>query len=186
MNKGFTLVELLAVIVIITLITVVAVPNAFTFQRNMTNRMFCSKVKSVETAGRQYGNDIYNTLDTKPDKLSSIKCPDSYDRCVKVSVGLLINKKYLKAESTEGVLGFYDPRNFTNMATENEVIVYINKRRVYAKFIFSKEKDLSLCFDSSETDQTIDLYYIDGTKAVAGETVPQIYKRQNGVDVKWN
>ena len=130
MNKGFTLIELLAVIVIIALITVVAVPSAFMFQRNMTLKMFCSKVSTIETAGRQYGNDIYNTLDTDTDKVNSIACTNQ-DRCVKVAVGLLVNKKYLKHEggkkNPDGTeeRGFYDPRNFNNMAVDNDVIVYI-------------------------------------------------------------
>ena len=176
-DRGFTLVELLAVIVIISLITVVAVPSALTFQQNMNMKMFCSKVQSIESAAKQYGNDFYTTLEEDvTGKIATdtlgIGCGNR-GQCFKVNVNLLLLKKYLKKEknnTTNAVDEFYDPRDFTSML-ENRVYIYMEDNRVYSRFVYMSRDDLELCNPPDVTDSSKVLYYKDGDR---------IYKYEGG------
>ena len=47
-KKGFTLVELLAVIVIMALLAAVATPIVLTVQKNIKNKMYTAKVKMIK------------------------------------------------------------------------------------------------------------------------------------------
>ncbi len=175
-NKGFTLVELLAVITIISLITIVAVPSALTFQQNMNKKMFCSKVDSIETAAKLYGTDVYDSIDQKRfDGIPSLECPTSISNqaCVKINVEMLLKKSYLKKEANnvkgtdtngDGKIDefvydeFYDPRDYRSMLADN-IIVYVENKRVYSRFVYNSEEDLYLCNPADSTDPNKDLYF---------------------------
>ena len=58
-KKGFTLVELLAVLVIMGIIMTIAVPSVFKISSNMKVRYFCEKVSDIEKAALQYAQDNY-------------------------------------------------------------------------------------------------------------------------------
>ena len=61
-NKGFTLVELLAVIVITAIIITVAVPSVLTFSENQKKNLYCSKVDTIKKAAQLYGEDNYDSI----------------------------------------------------------------------------------------------------------------------------
>lgn len=166
-DRGFTLVELLAVVTIIALITVVAVPSALTFQNNMKKKMFCSKIETIESAARHYGNDLYNTIEADDSgdlaiELSARCLPTGKKgHCLKVNISMLMSKKYLKKE-VNTVTGeknqYYDPRNFRTMVND-QVLVYMDSKRIYARYIFNNKSDLRLCNPQDETDSNKKLYY---------------------------
>lgn len=56
-NKGFTLVELLAVIAILALLITIAVPSVIALSNRIKGNMFCTKVENIETAAKMYAND---------------------------------------------------------------------------------------------------------------------------------
>ena len=56
-NKGFTLVELLAVIVVLALIIGIAVPNAISLSNKSKKRMYISKIDMIIKAAELYGED---------------------------------------------------------------------------------------------------------------------------------
>ena len=58
-NKGFTLVELLAVLVILSLLITVAVPSVNKTLLNINENMYCEKVTNLENAARLYAEDYY-------------------------------------------------------------------------------------------------------------------------------
>ena len=140
-NNGFTLVELLAVITIISILTVIAVPSALTFQKNMNKKMFCTKVETLETAAKIYGNDVKDSIEksvlTSED--TSLKCPNTfpYPKCLKITVKLLLDKNLVKKEANNTVAPdadgnytyneYYDPRTYTSMVQDN-IMVYIDKK----------------------------------------------------------
>ena len=56
-NKGFTLVELLAVIVILALLVAIAVPGVIAISSRVKEKMYCSKISDIEAAARLYAED---------------------------------------------------------------------------------------------------------------------------------
>ena len=61
-NKGFTLVEILAVIVILALLLTVAVPSIIGISNKIKTDMYCSKVNDIKSAGKIYGEDYIDEL----------------------------------------------------------------------------------------------------------------------------
>ena len=56
-NSGFTLVELLAVIVVLAIVIAVAVPSTMTISNSIKENLFCSKIDFIENAAKLYGED---------------------------------------------------------------------------------------------------------------------------------
>lgn len=54
-NSGFTLVELLAVIVLLALLMIIAIPNAFKLANNVKGKAFDTKIQLIEKAGQEFG-----------------------------------------------------------------------------------------------------------------------------------
>ena len=146
-NQGFTLVELLAVIVIMGILLVVAVPAVLSFSQNIKNDMFCTKVETAEKAAQLYGQDNIDYISNH--SCNSVKKENTttnVSSCDTVTIKALLRKGYLKKEegSNKGVKDdFLDPRGAT-MADE-KLLVYIVNKRVYAKFMFKDDNDLKLC-----------------------------------------
>lgn len=63
-KNGFTLVELLAVIVILALLLTIAVPSVIQISNRIKKNMYCSKIEDLESAAKLYGNDYIDELDT--------------------------------------------------------------------------------------------------------------------------
>ena len=61
-NKGFTLVELLAVIVIIALLMVLTVPNIIKLNKNTKLKAYQTKVELIEKQAIQYGLDNISSI----------------------------------------------------------------------------------------------------------------------------
>ena len=88
-KKGFTLVELMAAIVILGVLMGVAVPNVLSIYKNMKIKYFCEKVSTIEQAATLYGQDKYGEeVTTNSNELS----------LAKVSVLDLVKAGYIKKD----------------------------------------------------------------------------------------
>ena len=87
-RKGFTLVELLAVIVLMAVLITVAVPGITRIGRSLKVQSYCSKIKIIESAALEYANDYY--ADKEVTNTNSID---------NVSLMDLINMGYLKGDN---------------------------------------------------------------------------------------
>lgn len=102
-KKGFTLTELLATIVILSVVVTIAVPSVIGVSNLIKENMYKSKIKLVEKSAKLYGEDgnvgciqikeLCNKDYIKPDKgLSESECLEN------PKDGNIIGEHYIKIE----------------------------------------------------------------------------------------
>lgn|SRR5574344_424325 len=134
-KKGFTLVELLAVIVIMALLISIAVPNVISISQKMKVKMYCEKVKLIESDAKLYGQD---NIDSVTDGTITT-----------VSVSDLIKNNYLKKDDSKCVIGdssnpcVKDSRD-NSMMDNDQISLSIVNKRVSANYIY-KTADNGVC-----------------------------------------
>ncbi len=163
-NKGFTLVELLAVIVILAIIVSIAVPSTISISKKIKGNLFCEKVNSIVNAASLYGEDYKETFEEGVYYVNEKTCVDKKGKQYKVEGGSfnaqgiqvkdLLNKGYLKKEKAEEG-NVVDPRTNENM--ENDyLVVYEKYGRIYVHFgslngnESVRESEANQCIQSSE------------------------------------
>lgn len=133
-KSGFTLVELLAVIVVLALLLTIAVPGVQKMSYKIQNNMFCTKVENIIKAAQLYGDDNYDAIKGKPGSQSVIK------------VSELVKLNYLKKDDnneTDENMYVVDSRDESSMMNE-EITIVIKNNRVYAYYNF-KADDKEIC-----------------------------------------
>ena len=133
-HKGFTMVELLAVITILAIIMVILIPAVTNISKNTKESILNSKISTIETSASKYGEDNINTYQKCTNGLESgVINDDAYDECI-ISVDDLVGLGYLEYDTTKGdvsyvgnpvtggrlsgnVLLCYDPSTVTISAT---------------------------------------------------------------------
>ncbi len=134
-KKGFSLVELLAVIIILGLVTVIAVTSINGVSKIIKDKMYKEKIEMIEEAAELWGQDNKNVI------LESVrKYNDTDYPCVTIHVYDLVpnymendtNKacKNSTSDSNPGCVA--DPQNDENFLDLKEVIVYSRTRRIKA------------------------------------------------------
>lgn len=125
-NKGFTLVEILSVLILIGLLIGIGIPGVSRISNNMKQKSLNTKIKLVEEAGVFWGQDNKSLLQTdKECQTNDGKVP-----CKKISVNQLISEGYLDSESRDVIQ--YDNPLDNNSMLANSVYVYKKNNRVYA------------------------------------------------------
>ena len=143
-NKGFTLVELLAVIVVLSLLLTIAVPNVIALSQRIKRNMYCTKVDNIESAAKMYGNDNLDGFTKKSDGTEELR----------IKVYTLIENNVFKKEnkdcdksrtaSNPNSNCVKDPRNDTSM--DNDVIVLTRQdKKVVAKYQHKNSDDETYC-----------------------------------------
>lgn len=122
-NKGFTLVELMAVIVVLALIITIAVPSAISISHKIKLKMYATKVDMIIDSAKLYGQD-------NPSALSNENACSSSNLTVKT----LIDTGYIKKDDIEDEGYVLNPINSESM-NGYKLCVYKKNNRVYAKTI---------------------------------------------------
>ena len=131
-KKGFTLVELLAVIVLLAVIMVIAVPAIGGITGSINQNMLDEKIELIEEAAILYGQNTKGRLITNADNLKY----NNYN-CMFIKVGDLV-PNYLDADSEDENCSttntcVVDPSNENNFLDNLEVIIYYKNKRIKAK-----------------------------------------------------
>lgn len=130
-NKGFTLVELLAVIVILAIVSLVAVPSINGLLRKSRTNMFCKKVESIEAAAKYYAQDNLSDLASDSKMVIANKIP----------IRLLVEKGYLKKDSDNCTVGsncVTDPRDKSSL-DNNYIDIYSENNRLYGRYLYNND-----------------------------------------------
>jgi prepilin-type N-terminal cleavage/methylation domain-containing protein len=90
MKKGFTLVELLAVIALIGILITISIPAYNNIKKKSAERTLENKISMLEVAAYNYGNDNINAVKSNP---------EDYDN---ITIANLIEAGYLTSESDNG------------------------------------------------------------------------------------
>lgn len=127
-KQGFTLVELLAVIVIIAIITTIAVPSTISISNKIKTNMYCEKINFIETSAQTYGEDrrdsFTNTFTTSEGVYPSET----------ITVQTLVETGYLKKDQNTSPY-IVDPRDKNSTELYNMTLeVYVKYNRIYVSF----------------------------------------------------
>ena len=140
-SKGFTLTEILAVVVILAIMVVIAVPNITGIGTKSKTKMFCTKVKNLEQAAQLYGEEHMDEVDSKSSKTITKKVQD------------LVEAGFFKKENDTCTYNsttnpcVTDPRDKLSIDNYNIKIIKKNKR-ITAEFQYKNNDDKNACANS--------------------------------------
>jgi prepilin-type N-terminal cleavage/methylation domain-containing protein len=132
-KKGFTFVELLAVIVLIGIIIGISIPTIRYADRKFHEKAYKTKIELIKNAAQEYGDDnkeviIYATGgSTYTDPASGASYPS-----ITITVEDLLNNGYITKDNDIKDEDILDPRNKSSMLNKT-IIIYIKNNRAYAK-----------------------------------------------------
>lgn len=121
-NRGFTLIEILSVIILITLLLGVGIPGINKISNSMKEKSLNAKIDLIEKAAVLWGQENKVLLQKETDCVYKDKNNnDITTSCYKISIGNLISEGFIPSE---------EYNEFIN----NCVYVYKKNNRVYAYY----------------------------------------------------
>ena len=132
MNKGFTLVELMAVLVLIVIIASIGYAGITAVQRNINQNLWEATVEEIETGAVKYGQDNLNALNTN--ETCNIDGSETRN-CIEVTVEFLIDSNYIDTDEVDDNEKEIITNNVTGeIVNDNIVYIYLENNRVYAQY----------------------------------------------------
>lgn len=169
-HKGFTLVELIAVITILSIVIVLLIPYVTNFNEKSKNTLKDSKIQSIETAAEKYSNDRINDFQ---------KCLGTTavnDTSCKVSIKTLIAKGYLSPDD-EKENGIIDPN--TDEFFRGDILICYNPIEVITYASYSDDKNYSCGSVDIDMGNSFRLSSTNGVGYVNGSPI-QVKIRSGG------
>ena len=162
-KKGFTLVELLAVIAILGILMVLVTPAVMAIRKTVLTNTLKSKINTIDNAAADYGQDVINTIPI-PNNNFNRESPEAtkyFDEanCRKVYLDVLIQDGYIKPDKKDTLL-------ITNPLTGEALQNPLTDTSI--------ENDISQCvicvrFDTKDAESRQIVAYIVGEKCLTGE-----------------
>jgi len=129
-KKGFTLVELLGVIVLLAIVIVIAVPSVAGINGLIKDNMREKKVEIIEEAAILLGQDVKGSI------MASDKKYNGY-ACKSITISELV-PNYLDRDTESSCLNnggtgcIIDPADSNNYLDLTEIIIYYKNKRIHA------------------------------------------------------
>lgn len=133
-KKGFTFIELLAVLILISIVILIAVPSIKYADKKLHEKSYKTKSELILNAAKEYGDDYkeiilyssYGTVYTDPSSGSTYPS-------VTITIRDLLNNGYVTKDNDIKENDILDPRNDTSML-DKSITVYIKNNRAYAVY----------------------------------------------------
>lgn len=149
-KKGFTLVELMAVIVLISVVALIGVSSVIGVRKQMNRKLFEDKMTSAISAAEKWGEDNKDSLATT------------------LTIGDLIVNNYYESEETVNTelysytncsydksskLGYYiDDKLCKNVVTNNADNLVVNELSIK---VFTKNKRVYACIEKTDNNKAL-------------------------------
>lgn len=122
-KKGFTLVEILAVIVLLAVITLIAVPSTIGISNSIKKGMLETKIDLILEEAKIYGQDHLSEITNSGKKYDSFNCET-------ITFQNLLDEGYLSSDDDISENGkIINPIDNSDMNSTN-IIMYIKNKRV--------------------------------------------------------
>ena len=127
-RKGFTLIDLLAVIILVALIGVLVIPSVIDTAKQTKQKAYDILIENIGTAAKTYFEECeYGDLNNEV-KYGSYACTINDDNSIETTLGTLANLGFLPTKDTETKNGktlkvVKDPRNQDNDMSDCQIKV---------------------------------------------------------------
>lgn len=160
-NKGFTLVEIISVVVILGLLAIISIPIVSNVSDNIKKKTLNTKIENIEKAAVLYGqkhrenftkvsvDNCLNKYCTK-DGSSIFNCECYKENSVStINVAKLISEGLIKEDATVEVAGtptkvITNSLNESNYLNECKIQIYQKYGKIYA--VYDIETNKNVCF----------------------------------------
>lgn len=132
-KKGFTLVEALAVIIILSILALILVPSVNKIRKDILNRTYTSRVNMIKSAALNWAND--NLVEVPSHVTSTYFSQTTCDSdCKCVTVQTLIDGNYLSGSDNDRKV-MKNPVTKQSMNNKNVCVRYNNNEVLTRKLV---------------------------------------------------
>ena len=134
-NKGFTLVELLVVLVIMAIISAIGFAGVTAVQKNIKKNLWEAKIELIISGAKNYGEDNKNKL--KETNICNVNGEEK-EYCITKTVQFLLDNNYIKTdeEDSDGKAiitnDTLDEDDSNYIVNEKDVKIYLEDNTIYA------------------------------------------------------
>lgn len=171
-KRGFTITEILAVIVILAIILALVFPAVTNSSNKSKISLRESKIKTVVSAGEKYGNTSIN----KYQYCTNGASPSELKRNCSVPISELINNGYILEDKNNSII---DPK--TNAPLSGRILFCYNpsKISIYASYV-EDEKDYFCNAVDLSSGVSLSLTAVEGSGYVGGDPI-EVYITKSGI-----